>query len=312
MTNPESKCPYHREKSAGEGEVRRPMTVRDWWPDSLDLRILHQDPVAARPFHVPHPSCATVATATAAIHGSGYSSSPAYASYAVNFSRLDLDELRSEIHVALTTSHPAWPADYGHYGPLIIRLAWHSAGTYRAFDGRGGGNSGNIRLPPLNSWPDNGNLDKACRYILWPIKRKFGQSISWADLIILAGNVAIESMMGKWGEVTPLWFGGGRVDAFAAEEDIYWGNEPEWLKDDRHDKSKKLDGTGLEEPLGAVQMGLIYVNPVSTISLSCPLLTAFWLISLTIISNLFRKDQEVIQISLHQLKKSVRHLGGWG
>lgn len=133
------------------------------------------------------------------------------------------------------------------------------------FDGRGGGNSGNIRLPPLNSWPDNGNLDKACRYILWPIKRKFGQSISWADLIILAGNVAIESMMGKWGEVTPLWFGGGRVDAFAAEEDIYWGNEPEWLKDDRHDKKKKLDGdkTGLEEPLGAVQMGLIYVNPVS-------------------------------------------------
>ncbi|KAL3808863.1 hypothetical protein ACHAXA_004150 [Cyclostephanos tholiformis] len=257
MTNPDGKCPYHRE-SVGDGEVsRRPMTVRDWWPDSLDLRILHQDPVAARPSHVPHPSCTTVAAATAAIIGP---SSSAHASYAENFSRLDLDALRNDIHAALTTSHPSWPADYGHYGPLMIRLAWHSAGTYRVFDGRGGGNSGNIRLPPLNSWPDNGNLDKACRYILWPIKRKYGQSISWADLIILAGNVAIESMMGRWGEVQPLWFGGGRVDAFAPEEDIYWGHEPEWLKDDRHAKGKNLDVV-LEEPLGAVQMGLIYVNP---------------------------------------------------
>jgi catalase-peroxidase len=132
------------------------------------------------------------------------------------------------------------------------------------FDGRGGGNSGNIRLPPLNSWPDNGNLDKACRFILWPIKRKYGQSISWADLIILAGNVAIESMMGKWGEVPPLWFGGGRVDAFAPEEDVYWGHEPEWLKDDRHVRGKNVD-VELEKPLGAVQMGLIYVNPVSFI-----------------------------------------------
>eukprot|EP00571_Detonula_confervacea_P012000 CAMPEP_0172305734 /NCGR_PEP_ID=MMETSP1058-20130122/6975_1 /TAXON_ID=83371 /ORGANISM="Detonula confervacea, Strain CCMP 353" /LENGTH=769 /DNA_ID=CAMNT_0013017431 /DNA_START=36 /DNA_END=2342 /DNA_ORIENTATION=+ len=228
------------------------MTVRDWWPDALDLRILHQDPISARPAHVPH-------AATTAINPSS-----AYASYTDKFSRLNLNALRNDIYKALTTSHPAWPADYGHYGPLMIRLAWHSAGTYRVFDGRGGGNSGNIRLAPLNSWPDNANLDKARRYILWPIKQKYGQSISWADLIILVGNVAIESMMGRWGEVEPLWFGGGRVDAFAPEEDVYWGNEPEWLKDDRHDKTKiTSDGntTGLEKPLGAVQMGLIYVNP---------------------------------------------------
>lgn len=226
------------------------MTVRDWWPDALDLRILHQDPISARPAHVPHSS----------------SASANYASYTDKFSRLDLTALRNDIYRVLTTSNANWPADYGHYGPLMIRLAWHSAGTYRVFDGRGGGNSGNIRLAPLNSWPDNANLDKARRYILWPIKQKYGQSISWADLIILVGNVAIESMMGRWGDVEPLWFGGGRVDAFAPEEDVYWGNEPEWLKDDRHDKTKisSSDGdnaTGLEKPLGAVQMGLIYVNP---------------------------------------------------
>lgn len=138
----------------------------------------------------------------------------------------------------------------------MVRLAWHSAGTYRTFDGRGGGNSGNIRLAPLNSWPDNANLDKIRRYILWPIKQKYGALISWADLIILAGNVAIESMMGEWGSVEPLWFGGGRIDAFAPEEDVYWGNEGEWLKDDRHHDAQVLD-----KPLGAVQMGLIYVNP---------------------------------------------------
>lgn len=146
----------------------------------------------------------------------------------------------------------------------MVRLAWHSAGTYRTYDGRGGGNSANIRLAPLNSWPDNANLDKVRRFVLWPIKQRYGQSISWGDLIILAGNVAIESMMGRWGTVEPLWFGGGRIDAFASEEDVYWGNEGEWLKDDRHqDRSKTTDDTdtGLEKPLGAVQMGLIYVNP---------------------------------------------------
>jgi len=142
----------------------------------------------------------------------------------------------------------------------MVRLAWHSAGTYRTYDGRGGGNSANIRLAPLNSWPDNANLDKIRRYVLWPIKQKYGQLISWGDLIILAGNVAIESMMGTTDDddddVEPLWFGGGRIDAFASEEDVYWGNEGEWLKDDRHATT-----TGLEKPLGAVQMGLIYVNP---------------------------------------------------
>jgi len=277
MANPNSKCPHLSNRSAG-GEVgggggrRKPMTVRDWWPESLDLRILHQDPIAARPSHVPHPSSTTVAGAQAGGPPSSLSvlaasSSGAAASYAELFSRMDLDALRDDIRRALTTSHPAWPADYGHYGPFLIRLAWHSAGTYRAFDGRGGGNSANIRLPPLNSWPDNGNLDKACRYVLWPIKRKYGQSVSWADLIILAGNVAIESMMGEWGTVEPLRFGGGRVDAFAPEEDVYWGNEPEWLKDDRHDETRVSsspsggNATGLEKPLGAVQMGLIYVNP---------------------------------------------------
>jgi catalase-peroxidase len=149
----------------------------------------------------------------------------------------------------------------------MVRLAWHSAGTYRTFDGRGGGNTGNIRLAPLNSWPDNANLDKVRRYILWPIKQKYGQQISWGDLIILAGNVAIESMMGPWGSVEPLWFGGGRIDAFAPEEDVYWGNETEWLNDERHHGNNNKsddengDGTGLDKPLGAVQMGLIYVNP---------------------------------------------------
>ncbi|EED88002.1 peroxidase/catalase [Thalassiosira pseudonana CCMP1335] len=210
----ESKCPY----KGGSTPTTKPQTIRDWWPDSLDLRILHQDPITAH-----------------------------------SFAQLDLHQLRNDIYKALTTSNPNWPADYGHYGPLMIRLAWHSAGTYRVFDGRGGGNSGNIRLAPLNSWPDNANLDKARRYILWPIKQKYGQQISWSDLIVLAGN---------WEDTTPLWFGGGRIDAFAPEEDVFWGNESEWLKDERHEKrSAEDDSTGLEKPLGAVQMGLIYVNP---------------------------------------------------
>jgi catalase-peroxidase len=272
MTNP-GKCPYgHDNKpvvldststsSSSSSRSNKPKTVRDWWPDSLDLRILHQDPPSARPAHIPHD----------------------IASYAINYTaKLDIMALRQDIYTAITTSSAAkwWPADYGHYGPLLVRLAWHSAGTYRTYDGRGGANSGAIRLPPLNSWPDNTNLDKALRYILWPIKRKYFHCISWADLIILAGNVAIESMMmeegGHGGAVVPaplLYFSGGRIDAFAPEEDIYWGNESEWLQDHRHpapppeevgiigeEKKKTLSSGLLEGPLGAVQMGLIYVNP---------------------------------------------------
>jgi len=252
MATPESKCPYQNRNKPKP----KPKTVRDWWPDSLDLRILHQDPISARPSFVPHPSSSSVAS----ILTRGGS----FASYADKFNELDLHSLRNGIYKALTTSNPDWPADYGHYGPLMVRLAWHSAGTYRVYDGRGGGNSGNIRLAPLNSWPDNANLDKARRYILWPIKQKYGQAISWGDLIILAGNVALESMMinggETWEDTKPLWFGGGRIDAFAPEEDVFWGSESEWLKDDRHEEGT-TEGTGLEKPLGAVQMGLIYVNP---------------------------------------------------
>jgi len=246
-------CPYHNSSNSNSTPAPpiKPKTIRDWWPEQLDLRILHQDVLSARPSHVPHPS------------------SSSYASYSTNFSKLDLYALRNDIYKALTTNNPHWPADYNHYGPLMVRLAWHSAGTYRTFDGRGGGNTGNIRLAPLNSWPDNANLDKIRRYILWPIKQKYGQLISWGDLIILAGNVAIESMIGPWKSVEPLWFGGGRIDAFAPEEDVYWGNEGEWLKDDRHHHGGGGKGatttttttTGLDKPLGAVQMGLIYVNP---------------------------------------------------
>jgi len=244
-------CPYHNSSNNTPAPPIKTKTIRDWWPEQLDLRILHQDVLSARPSHVPHPS------------------SSSYASYSTNFSKLDLYALRNDIYKALTTNNPHWPADYGHYGPLMVRLAWHSAGTYRTFDGRGGGNTGNIRLAPLNSWPDNANLDKIRRYILWPIKQKYGQLISWGDLIILAGNVAIESMIGPWKSVEPLWFGGGRIDAFAPEEDVYWGNEGEWLKDDRHHHGGGGKGatttttttTGLDKPLGAVQMGLIYVNP---------------------------------------------------
>jgi len=257
-------CPYHNDNSSNTPTPPiKPKTIRDWWPDSLDLRILHQDVPSARPSHIPHPSSSFNNISSNVIGGATSSN---YASYSSNFSKLDLKTLRNDIYTALTTNNPNWPSDYGHYGPLMIRLAWHSAGTYRSFDGRGGGNSGNIRLASLNSWPDNANLDKMRRYILWPIKQKYGSLISWADLIILAGNVAIESMMGKWGSVEPLWFGGGRIDAFAPEEDVYWGNEGEWLKDDRHHHLTNGSGdggggTGLDKPLGAVQMGLIYVNP---------------------------------------------------
>ena len=198
---------------------------RDWWPNQLNLRILHQNSSLSDPM------------------------GPDYC-YAEEFSKLDMKALKADLHALMTDSQDWWPADFGHYGGLFIRMAWHSAGTYRVTDGRGGARSGTQRFAPLNSWPDNGNLDKA-RRLLWPVKRKYGNQVSWADLIILAGNVAIESMGGKI-----FGFGGGREDIWEPEEDIYWGSETEWLGDERYSGDRELEG-----PLAAVQMGLIYVNP---------------------------------------------------
>ena len=198
--------------------------VRDWWPEQLNLRILYQNPPTLKPI------------------GEDFN-------YAEAFSQLDYEALKEDLRRLMTESQDWWPADYGHYGPLFIRMAWHSAGTYRVFDGRGGGSTGNQRFAPVNSWPDNINLDKA-RRLLWPIKQKYGNKISWADLIILAGNVALESMGFK-----TFGFGGGRVDIWEPEEDVNWGPEKEWLADERH------PGGELLKPLAADHMGLIYVNP---------------------------------------------------
>ena len=200
-------------------------TNRDWWPEQLNLGILHQHSSLGDPMDA------------------GFD-------YATEFKSLDLEALRKDLAALMTDSQPWWPADYGHYGPLFIRMAWHSAGTYRTADGRGGAGNGSQRFAPLNSWPDNGNLDKA-RRLLWPIKQKYGRRISWADLMILAGNVAMETMGFK-----TFGFGGGRADIWAPEEDIYWGAEAEWLGDKRYSGEREL-----EDPLAAVQMGLIYVNP---------------------------------------------------
>lgn len=199
--------------------------IRNWWPNQLNLKILHQNPAKLKPV------------------------SPDY-DYAKTFGELDYQELKEDLQKLMTESQDWWPADYGHYGPLFIRMAWHSAGTYRVMDGRGGGNTGNQRFAPVNSWPDNVNLDKA-RRLLWPIKKKYGNKISWADLMILAGNVALEDMGFK-----TFGFGGGRVDIWEPEEDVYWGPESEWLGDERHNDEREM-----EKPLAAVQMGLIYVNP---------------------------------------------------
>ncbi|WP_428481317.1 catalase/peroxidase HPI [Pyruvatibacter mobilis] len=209
-------CPFSGQKK---------VTNRDWWPNYLDLKILHQHPPAANPM------------------GDGFD-------YAEAFKKLDLDAVRKDIFELMENSQDWWPADYGHYGPLFIRMAWHSAGTYRTADGRGGAGSGTQRFAPLNSWPDNANLDKA-RMLLWPIKKKYGRSLSWADLMVFAGNCAIESMGLK-----PFGFAGGREDVWEPEEDIYWGSEDEWLGDKRYSGDRDL-----ENPLAAVQMGLIYVNP---------------------------------------------------
>lgn len=198
---------------------------RDWWPNQLNLQVLHQNSLLSNPM------------------GADFN-------YAEEFAKLDLKAVKKDIETVLTTSQDWWPADYGHYGPLMIRLAWHSAGTYRIGDGRGGASDGTIRFAPLNSWPDNGNLDKA-RRLLWPIKQKYGNKISWADLMVLAGNVSLESM-----GFETLGFAGGREDVWEPQTDVYWGPESEWLGDKRYAGDREL-----ENPLAAVQMGLIYVNP---------------------------------------------------
>ncbi|WP_306119460.1 MULTISPECIES: catalase/peroxidase HPI [unclassified Roseitalea] len=205
-------------------------TNSDWWPNQLNLRILHQNTALSNPM------------------------APGF-DYAEAFGKLDLAAVKADLHALMTDSQDWWPADYGHYGGLFIRMAWHSAGTYRIADGRGGAGSGTQRFAPLNSWPDNGNLDKA-RRLLWPIKKKYGNALSWADLMILAGNVAIESMGGR-----TFGFGGGREDVYEPEEDIYWGKEDEWLATTDHEQSRYSGDRELENPLAAVQMGLIYVNP---------------------------------------------------
>ncbi|MCA0406214.1 MAG: catalase/peroxidase HPI [Proteobacteria bacterium] len=203
---------------------------RDWWPNQLNLKILHQHSALSDPM------------------GKGFD-------YSAAFKALDYAAVKKDLHALMTDSQSWWPADWGHYGPLFIRMAWHSAGTYRTADGRGGAGNGTQRFAPLNSWPDNGNLDKA-RRLLWPIKRKYGKALSWADLMILAGNVALESMGFK-----TFGFGGGRADVWEPEEDIYWGSETEWLATSDKPNSRYSGDRELENPLAAVQMGLIYVNP---------------------------------------------------
>jgi catalase-peroxidase len=218
----ESKCPVAHGSESQHSQGAR--SNNQWWPDNLNIDILHQHDTKSNPMN-------------------GFD-------YRKEFKTLDYDALKQDLHTLMTDSQDWWPADYGHYGPFFIRMTWHAAGTYRTTDGRGGGGTGNQRFAPLNSWPDNGNLDKA-RRLLWPIKQKYGSKISWADLIILAGNVAIESMGGK-----TFGFGGGRSDIWAPEKDIFWGKEDEWLGNERYTGDRELD-----QPLGAVQMGLIYVNP---------------------------------------------------
>ena len=217
------KCPVTG--ATGHKNVSGGRTNRDWWPNQLNLKMLHQNPATRNPM------------------GEAFN-------YAEEFKKLDLEALKKDLYALMTDSQEWWPADYGHYGPLFIRMAWHSAGTYRMGDGRGGAGSGTQRFAPLNSWPDNVNLDKA-RRLLWPIKKKYGKKISWADLMILAGNCALESMGFK-----TFGFGGGREDVWEPKEDIYWGAESEWLGDKRYSGDREL-----ENPLAAVQMGLIYVNP---------------------------------------------------
>ena len=222
-TNDSSRCPFTGGAINYTTETRR--SNLDWWPNMLNLKILRQHSSLSDPM------------------GKDFD-------YASEFKTLDLDAVKQDIFDVMTNSQDWWPADYGHYGPFFIRMAWHSAGTYRIGDGRGGAGTGTLRFAPLNSWPDNANLDKA-RLLLWPVKKKYGRKLSWADLMVLTGNCALESMGFK-----TFGFGGGREDIWEPEEDVYWGSEGEWLGDKRYTGDREL-----ENPLAAVQMGLIYVNP---------------------------------------------------
>ncbi len=231
-----SKCPFHQ-----GANTKIENSVAEWWPKSLNLDILHQQDSKTNPNEEDF-------------------------NYAEAFKKLDLEAVKTDLKNLMTTSQDWWPADWGHYGGLMIRMAWHAAGTYRVADGRGGGNNGNLRFAPLNSWPDNTNLDKA-RRLLWPIKKKYGNALSWADLFILAGNMAYESMGFK-----TFGFAGGREDIWHPEKDIYWGSEKEWLDKNRY--TDENDSNSLENPLAAVQMGLIYVNPEGVGGKPDPLRTA--------------------------------------
>jgi len=235
----ESKCPVTGEHAKSDQSMAvRAMSLQDWWPNQVDLRMLHQNSSLSNPM------------------GEEFN-------YAEEFKKLDLGALKKDLEALMTSSQDWWPADYGHYGPLFIRMAWHSAGTYRVSDGRGGASDGTQRFAPLNSWPDNANLDKA-RRLLWPIKQKYGSKISWADLMVLTGNVALESMGFK-----TFGFAGGREDVWEPQVDVYWGPEAEWLGDKRYTGDREL-----ENPLAAVQMGLIYVNPEGPNGNPAPLASA--------------------------------------
>ena len=233
-----NKCPFHGEGIPQKHNSGKGQSNKDWWPNSLNLKILSQ-------------------------HSSMVNPMDNKFNYKKEFKKLNYKALKNDLKKLMTESQNWWPADYGHYGPLFIRLAWHAAGTYRTGDGRGGAGTGNQRFAPINSWPDNVNLDKA-RLLLWPVKKKYGRKISWADLFILVGNVALESMGFK-----TFGFGGGREDIWEPEEDIYWGSEKEWLSNNRYNSKREL-----ENPLGAVQMGLIYVNPQGPDGNPDPLLAA--------------------------------------
>ncbi|MDO4970072.1 MAG: catalase-peroxidase, partial [Comamonadaceae bacterium] len=226
----ESKCPFHQEGQNLGTAAKGGTTNRDWWPNQLRVDLLSQHSSKSNPM------------------GEDFN-------YAEEFKKLDYEALKRDLRALMTDSQDWWPADFGHYGPQFVRMAWHSAGTYRMQDGRGGAGRGQQRFAPLNSWPDNVNIDKS-RRLLWPIKQKYGNKISWADLLILTGNVALETMGFR-----TFGFAGGRVDTWEPDQDVYWGSEKEWLAPTANPNSRYSGERDLENPLAAVQMGLIYVNP---------------------------------------------------